>query len=298
MPRRRSAWGRLARGPGQAAGGPQHAVHLDPGGPQRRLRPRQRATTSRVAPGATKVVLDAQGPRRHHAHVVHVPRPGAASLGQRRLGQPPGDAAADLLRRPRPAGRRGPAGRLLRQLLRQAERGDQRAGRGRGRRFVQLLLADAVPQVDPHRDRQPEREADQPALLQHRLDQEGLAARGHAVLLRPVSPGVSGRTGQGLRDSRHRGQGALRRHGAVRPHPQPVVVRRGRREDLHRRRGEGVDLGHRHRGLLPLGLGTEDDQHAVLRHALLRPVGHRRRTHQRLPLARPRPDRLQRSRSR
>ena len=43
-----------------------------------------------------------------------------------------------------------------------------------------------VPQVHPHRDRQSERQAHQPALLQHRLDQEGLAPRGHALLLRQI----------------------------------------------------------------------------------------------------------------
>ena len=149
---------------------------------------------SRVAPGATKVVLDAAGAGRDHAHVVHVPGAGAASLGEGRLGQPPGDAAADLLRRLRAAGRRSAVGRFLRQLLRQAERGDQRAGRRRGRRLLQLLLADAVSQVGSRRDRQPEREEAQPAVLQHRLDQAGLAAGGHALLLRPVPPGVPGRS--------------------------------------------------------------------------------------------------------
>ena len=76
----------------------------------------------------------------------------------------------------RTARRRGAGGRLLRQLLRQAQRGDQPAGDRRGRRFLQLLLAHAVSQVGAGRDRQPEREADQPALLQHRLDQEARLA--------------------------------------------------------------------------------------------------------------------------
>ena len=53
-----------------------------------------------------------------------------------------------------------------------------------------------------------------------------------------------------------------------------------------------VDLGHGHGGLLPIRLGPENNQHALLRHALFRPVGHHWRTHQRLPLAYPRPDRL------
>ena len=76
-----------------------------------------------------------------------------------------------------------PVGRLLRQLLRRAERGRQPAGRRRGRRFLQLLLADAVPQVGPDRDREPEREAPEPALLQHRLDQ----ARRACPTTRPTS---------------------------------------------------------------------------------------------------------------
>ena len=88
----------------------------------------------------------------------------------------------------------------------------------RGRRFLQLLLEDALPQVDQDRDRQREREADPPALLQRRLDQEGQDLRGHALLLRPVPAGISGRTGQGLRDPGHEGQGALRRHRAGRAH--------------------------------------------------------------------------------
>ena len=51
--------------------------------------------------------------------------------------------------------------------------------------------------------------------------------------------------------------------------------------------------GHRHRGLLPLGLGIEDVQRAVFRRSLFRPMGHRRRPYQRLPLAHQRSDRLQ-----
>ena len=112
--------------------------------------------------------------------------------------------------------------------------------------------------------------------LQHRLDQAGHAARGHALLLRPVPPGISRRQGQGLRPPRDPGQGPLRRHGPGRPDAQPGLVRRGRREDLHRRRGEALDLGHRDRGLLPLGLGPREDEHALLRRAVLRLPGDRR----------------------
>ena len=56
---------------------------------------------------------------------------------------------------------------------------------------------------------------------------------------------------------------------------------------------KAFDLGHRHGGLFPLGLGAEDHQHALLRRALLRPVGHRGRTHQRLSLASERSARVQ-----
>ena len=56
---------------------------------------------------------------------------------------------------------------------------------------------------------------------------------------------------------------------------------------------QGLDLGHGHGGLFPLRLGVEADQHALFRRALFRPVGNRRRPHQRLSLAPQRPDRLQ-----
>ena len=51
---------------------------------------------------------------------------------------------------------------------------------------------------------------------------------------------------------------------------RPILVWRRRREDLHRRRSQTLDLGHRDRRLLPLRLGSPDDEHAVLRSALLR----------------------------
>ncbi len=148
----------------------------------------------RVAPGETHVLMDEQGP----GVITHI--------WMTFLGPEPQDWAKNgsanhqemLLRiywdgEPA-AGGRGAGRRLLRQLLRQAQRGDQPAGDRRGCRFLQLLLAHAVSQVGPDRDRQPEREADQPALLQHRLDQEGPPARRHALLLRPVPPGVSRRS--------------------------------------------------------------------------------------------------------
>ena len=130
-----------------------------------------------------------------HAHLAHVPRAGAAGLGEARLGQPSGDAAAHLLGRAGTARRRGARGRLLRQLLRPAQRGREPAGDRRGCRLLQLFLAHAVSQVGPGRDRQPEREADQPALLQHRLDQEARHRRGHALLPCAVPPGIPGAAG-------------------------------------------------------------------------------------------------------
>ena len=45
-------------------------------------------------------------------------------------------------------------------------------------------------------------------------------------------------SGGRLPRARRRGQGLLRRHRLRRPHPQPVLVRRGRRDDLHRRRSK------------------------------------------------------------
>ena len=68
-----------------------------------------------------------------------------------------------------------PLGDFFANCFGQRREVDQHAG-GRGqRRCLQLLLADAVSQVGPHRDRQRKRKAHQPALLQHRLDQEGQA---------------------------------------------------------------------------------------------------------------------------
>ena len=257
-------------------------------------RKRATGTTSASPPGETHVLLDEQGPGRHHAHLDHLPRPGAAGLGQARLGQPPGDAAAHVLGRQRAAGRRGAGGRFLRQLLRQAQRGHQPAGGRRGRRFLQLLLAHAVPQVGPDRDRQPERQADQPALLQHRLDQEGQAARGHALLLRPVPAGIPGRR-------RARTTWSSRRQGKGH-YVGTVLAVRTRSPAWF---GEGDEKIYIDGEAKPSiwGTGTEDyflsawglktDQHALLRRAVFRPVGHRRRPHQRLPLARQRSDRLQ-----
>ncbi len=135
------------------------------------------ATTHRVPPGETHVLLDDEGP----GVITHIwitflgPEPqGWAPAGLR---QSPGDAAAHVLGRQRAPRRRGAGGRFLRQLLRPAPRGHQPAGGRRGRRFLQLLLAHAVSEVGPDRDRQPERQAHQPALLQHRLDQEGHRCR-------------------------------------------------------------------------------------------------------------------------
>ena len=146
-----------------------------------------------VEPGETHVLLDAKGP----GVITHIwfTFLGPSRRTGRRRARPTTRrccCGSTGTARPRPAVE-APAGRFLRQLLRPARRGHQPAGRRRGRRLVQLLLADAVPQVGPDRDRQPEREADQPALLQHRLDQEGLAAGRHAVLLRPVPAGISRR---------------------------------------------------------------------------------------------------------
>ncbi len=46
-----------------------------------------------------------------------------------------------------------------------------------------------------------------------------------------------------------------------------------------------LHLGYGHRGLLPLCLGTEANQHTLFRRAVFRPVGHRGRAHERLSLA-------------
>ena len=67
-------------------------------------------------------------------------------------------------------------------------------------------------------------------LLYYNIDwiKKDQSRRRHAVFLRPVSPGVPGAEGPGLRRARHQGQRALRGHRAGRAHPQPVVVWRRR----------------------------------------------------------------------
>ena len=234
-----------------------------------------------------------QGPRGDHAHLVHLLPARAAGMGAAGLGHQPRDAAKDLLGRSQAAGGRGPDGRFLLQRLRQTLRSRQYAG-GRGAdRLVQLLLAHAVSQGRADRGRQPGHEADQPALLQHRLDQEGDDAGGHALFPRPVPAGISAGKRQGLRASRHEGEGALRRHGAVGADAEPELVRRGGREDPDRRRAKTVDLGHRHRRLLSASLGAEQDLYAVFRHALLRSeLSADRQPHLLLPLAPGRSDRF------
>ena len=59
---------------------------------------------------------------------------------------------------------------------------------GRG---PELLLADAVPQVRPHHRHQRERQALPRLLLLPRLAETQIAAQGHRLLPRDVSPGIS-----------------------------------------------------------------------------------------------------------
>ena len=96
---------------------------------------------------------------RDHPYLDHLPRSRAASVGAQGLGQSSGNASPHVLGRQQAAGGRGPAGRFLRQLLRQAQRSRQHAGHRGQRHRLQLLLADALPQVGPYRNRQRERKA-------------------------------------------------------------------------------------------------------------------------------------------
>ena len=89
-----------------------------------------------------------------------------------------------------------PVGDFFANCFGQRQRGEEPPGRRRGCRLLQLLLADAVSQVGPDRDRQSERKADQPALLQYRLDQEAEPRRRHALFPCPVLSGISGPAGQ------------------------------------------------------------------------------------------------------
>ena len=247
-----------------------------------------------VAPGETHVLMDEKGP----GVITHI---WITFLGPEPQDWAPKGAAnhQEMLLRiywdgnERPGGR-GAGGRFLRQLLRQAQRGDQPAGDRRGR---------AIPTTASGRCRSASRPGSRSSTrARSRSACSTTTSTGSRRTSCPTTRRTSTpSTARNIRSQKGKdyvvlettGQGPLRRHGAGGAHAQPGLVRRRRREDLHRRRGEAFDLGHRHRGLFPLGLGTEDDQHALLRRALFRPVGHRRRAHQRLPLARQRSARLQ-----
>ena len=65
----------------------------------------------------------------------------------------------------------------------------------------------------------------------------------------------------------------------------PRVVRRGGRKNLHRRRDKASIWGTGTEDYFLSAWGLKTLRHALLWHALLRPVGHRRRPHRRLSLA-------------
>ena len=239
----------------------------------------------RVAPGQTHVLLDEKGP----GVITHI--------WMTFLGPEPQDWAKNgsanhqemLLRmywddRPRPAGR-GTSGGLFRQLLRPAPGGHQPAGGGRGRRFLQLLLANAVSEIGPDRNRQPEREADQSALLQHRLDQEKAIPRDTPYFYaqyRQEYPVAHGRDYVVL-DTKGKGH-----------YVGTVLAVRTRSPAWFGEGDEKIYLDGEATASI-WGTGTEDYflsawglknvQHALLWGALFRSVGHCGRPHQRLPLA-------------
>jgi len=76
---------------------------------------------------------------------------GAPELGAPGVGRPPGAVAAYVLGWQPTTGGGSSRRRLFRQLLRPPERGGEPAGRRRGRRLLQCLLAHALPQVGADR---------------------------------------------------------------------------------------------------------------------------------------------------
>ena len=82
--------------------------------------------------------------------------------------------------------------------------------------------------VKPQRAKTPAAAAKIEEQEEEQLDQEEQPAERYALLLRPISPGISGREGQRLSDHGDEGQRPLCRHGAGSPHSQPGLVRRGR----------------------------------------------------------------------
>ena len=174
------------------------------------------------------------------------------------------------------------------------QRGHQPAGGCGGRRFLQLFLADAVPEIGADGDREREHQADQPALLQHRLDRERQAAR----RTRPISTPNTGRntrrsTGKDYVVLDTKGKGHYVGTVLACAPAAPRGSAKGTRKSTSTARPRAFDLGHGHGGLFPVGLGVEKDQHAVFRRAVFRPMGDRGRAHQRLSLAHGGPVRVQ-----
>ncbi len=202
-----------------------------------------------------------KGARRHHAHLDHLPRARAAGLGAAGLGQPPGDAAPDLLGRRRP-GRRSKRRSAISSPTASAERSEV------------ISLPVVVEDADSYNCfwhmpfRKSARieivnQSDKPiSLLYYNIDwiKKDRLPDDTPYFYAQYRQEYPVRKGEDYVLLETKGKGHLRRHGARRPDAQPGLVRRGRREDLHRRRSEALDLGHGHRGLLPVGLGPEDDR--------------------------------------
>ena len=158
--------------------------------------PHSNCDNSRVASGATKVVLDAQGP----GVVTHMwftflgPEPQAWAPG--RIGQPPGDPAcgSSTTARERP-GVEVPLGDFFANCF--------------GKRSEVISVPVVVEDADSYNCfwRMPFRKSirievvnqseKQLNLLYYNIDwiKKRIAARRHALLLRPVPPGVPGRAG-------------------------------------------------------------------------------------------------------
>ena len=88
-------------------------------------------------------------------------------------------------------------------------------------------------------------QASQPAVLQHRLDQVDSLPDDTPYFYAQYRQAYPVQSGEGLRGAGDGRQRTLRRHRAGRADSQPLLVRRGRREDLHRRRRRSRRSGAR-----------------------------------------------------
>ena len=247
-----------------------------------------------VAPGETHVLLRRGRPGRHHAHLDHVPRARAAEVGPAGLGQPSGDAAADLL------GRQSAARRSRRRWAISSP-----TASASGSEVISLPVV--VEDGDSYNCfwRMPFRksarieivnQSDKPiSLLYYNIDwiKKDKLPEDTPYFYAQYRQEYPVEQGKDYVILETKGKGH---------YVGTVLAVRTRSPAWF---GEGDEKIYIDGEAKPSiwGTGTEDyflsawglktTQHALLRRALFRPVGHRRRPHQRLPLAPQRSDRLQ-----